>query len=149
MSIKDIVVKQNTIYTLGTGTRTIGEFLDIIKCKAVDVIVDVRRFPTSKFLHFKKENFAQACVSHHVAYVYLGNELGGYRKGGYEEYSKTEEFQAGIEKLKLMAEKKVICIVCAETLPWRCHRRFIGHHLSAQGYEVIHIIDEKHDWKTR
>lgn len=147
MNIKNIVAKQKTIYTLGTGTRTIDEFLEIIKSKAVEVIIDVRRFPTSKFEHFKKENLAQTCLGNHVAYVYLGNELGGYRKGGYEAFTKTEEFQAGIEKVKLMVEKKVICIVCAETLPWRCHRRFIGKNLSKQGYKVIHIIDKKHNWK--
>ncbi|MEW6686411.1 MAG: DUF488 domain-containing protein [Candidatus Edwardsbacteria bacterium] len=132
------------IYSLGTGTRTIDEFIRIIKDKRIEAIVDVRRFPTSRFEQFKKGNFSKTCVEQKIEYLYLGDELGGYRKGGYEAHARTNEFQSGIERLKALADKKTICIVCAETLPWKCHRRFIAQTLSTQGYEVVHILDKKH-----
>lgn len=118
----------------------------MIKINHINMVVDVRRFPTSKFETFKKENLSQVCNSEGIEYLHLGNELGGYRKGGYEEYTKTDEFASGIEKLINFSSKSTICIICAETLPWKCHRRFIGKKLVEMGYEVIHIIDEKRIW---
>lgn len=92
--------------------------------------MDVRRFPTSRFEHFKKDNLGKTCNKDGIEYFYMGDNLGGYREGGYEAYTKTEKFKIGIEKLKTLTATKTICIVCAETLPWKCHRRFIGKSLS-------------------
>lgn len=64
--------------------------------------------------------------------MYLGDELGGYRKGGYEAYLLTKEFLEGLKKL--------------ERLPWRCHRRFIGNALKNSGWKVIHIIEKDRRW---
>ncbi len=137
------------IYTLGTGVRSVKNFFKIIKDNNINIIVDVRRFPTSRFDEFKKENLSRYCIENGVDYIYLGNELGGYRKGGYEEYIKTNEFRIGIERLKEIADNKNICIVCAETLPWKCHRRYIAAQLSVLGYRVVHLIDEKHTWEPK
>ena len=142
-------MKNSIIYTLGTGTRAIQDFLEIIKNRRIEVIVDVRRFPTSRFEHFKKENLAKSSNNYGIEYLYMGDKLGGYRKCGYESYTQTEKFKTGVERLKSLSVTKTICIVCAETLPWKCHRRFIGKSLSDEGYEVIHIIDEKHEWKPK
>lgn len=137
-----------TIFTLGTGNRSINEFIDILKKNKIQVVIDVRRFPTSRFEDFKKERLGSICKNEGIDYVHLGNELGGYRKGGYEEYTKTKDFQCGLNELLKFAQKKVVCIICAETLPWRCHRRFIGERLLEKGYRILHIIDGKRIWKT-
>lgn len=139
-------MNKKTIFTLGTGNRPINEFINILRKNNIGVVVDVRRFPTSRFEHFKKEKLCRKCRTEGIGYIHLGNELGGYRKGGYEEYTKTETFQSGIERLLKLTEDKIVCLVCAETLPWRCHRRFIGKKLIDMGFEVRHIIDERHLW---
>ncbi|MDO8136250.1 MAG: DUF488 family protein [Candidatus Brocadiales bacterium] len=81
--------------------------------------------------------------------MYIGKELGGYRKGGYEIYMRTEDFLSGIEELEGTARVNRTVFVCAERLPWRCHRRFIGQALEKKGWEVIHIIDEKRVWRSK
>jgi len=134
------------IYTLGTGTRGIDNFLKIIKNFHIETVVDVRRFPTSKIEDFKKERLLLRCLKEGIEYIHLGDELGGYRKGGYEKWTKSDAFKSGIDKVAKIANNKIVCIICAETLPWKCHRRFIGKKLLTMGYRVIHIIDEKHTW---
>ncbi|MEO0095481.1 MAG: DUF488 domain-containing protein [candidate division WOR-3 bacterium] len=137
------------IYTLGTGTRRKESFFKIIKDKNIDIIVDVRRFPTSKFEEFKKKHLEQSCSEEGIVYLYFGNELGGFRRGGYEGYMKTDEFTRGINEIVKISYDKTICIICAETLPWKCHRRFIARKLMEMGYEVIHIIDERRTWEQK
>jgi len=64
----------------------------------VEVVVDVRRFPSSRFEHFDKEKLAELLSEAGIDYLYMGEELGGYRHGGYQEYTTTSEFQAGLKK---------------------------------------------------
>jgi uncharacterized protein (DUF488 family) len=79
----------------------------------------------------------------------MGRKLGGYRKGGYEAFTTTAEFQEAVRDLGKLAERKTVAIVCAERLPWRCHRRFIGFELERRGWQVVHIIEEKRYWQPR
>jgi len=111
--------------------------------------VDVRRFPTSKFPHFKQETLSQSLGEERLGYYYLGKELGGYRKGGYEAYTQTYDYLRGLELLERMASRCRCAILCAERLPWRCHRRFIGRSLRERGWQVGHIIDEKRLWEDK
>jgi len=134
------------IFTLGSSNRSAREFLDLLAHYQIEVIVDVRRFPTSRFDHFIKENLALLLEEKGIAYLYLGEELGGYRSGGYEAYMKSEEFEAGLARLQGVAEKKRVAIMCSERLPWRCHRRHIARTLMERGWQVRHIIDEKREW---
>ncbi len=138
-----------TIFTLGTGQRDIATFLKIIKDYHIDKIIDVRRFPTSKYDHFQQSNLIKFFNDLDIKYIHLGVELGGFRKCGYEKYMETDEFARGIDEIVKTANKKNICIICAETLPWKCHRRFIAQRLMEMGYRVIHIIDEKHTWQQK
>jgi len=128
------------ISTLGTSTRSAQEFLDLLAHYQIEAVVDVRRFPTSRFEHFIKENLALLLEENGIAYLYLGEELGGYRSGGYEAHMKSEEFEAGLARLQGVTEKKRVAIMCSERLPWRCHRRHIGRALRERGWEVQHII---------
>jgi uncharacterized protein (DUF488 family) len=132
------------VYTIGTSNRTIEEFMEILALHQINAIIDVRRFPTSqRFEHFKKEKLAQHLHHHKISYHYLGNLLGGFRKGGYEAYMETGDFLKGIEQLKEIAKKVPSAFMCAEKFPWKCHRNFIASSLKERGWEVIHILDMK------
>ena len=133
------------IYTLGTSTRSPEEFIELLTGHGVQVVVDVRRFPSSRFEHFRKENLAGLLSQAGIDYAYMGEELGGYRRGGYQNFTTTSEFQTGIRRVEEVALEKRVAIVCAERFPWRCHRRFIALELEKQGWQVNHIIDQEKD----
>lgn len=125
------------VYTIGTSTRSLKEFLDLLENHGIERIVDVRRFPTSKLEHFKKENLEKL----DIRYTHIP-VLGGYR-GNYREYMETDEFRRGFEELLKRIEQETCAVFCAELLYFRCHRRFISDALTKRGIEVIHIIDKK------
>ena len=136
------------IFTLGTSNRKIEEFLEILKHFRIKIVVDVRHFPTSKlFPHFKKENLEKILKENEIEYHHL-EKLGGYRKGGYEEYTKTKEFKEGLENLIEIAKERT-AIVCAEKFPWKCHRAFIARELEKKGIKVIHIIEKDRIWEPK
>lgn len=135
------------IYTVGHGARSPDEMKRILEAHGVKVIVDVRRFPKStKFPHFNREAIEEWLSGAGIKYVWLGDKLGGYRKGGYEAYMDTPEFESGIEELECIARVEPVAVMCAERFPWRCHRRFIAAALQRRGWEITHIIDEAKTW---
>jgi len=140
---------QRVIYTIGTSTRNIEEFISLCRKFKLQTIVDVRRFPTSKFDHFKKDNLVLYLQKWAIKYFYLGDVLGGFREKGYEKYTCTPEFTKGIEKLKQIASKFTTAFMCAEKFPWRCHRRFIALKFVQIGWRVIHILDEERTWEPK
>ena len=121
----------------------------MLKAFAIETVVDVRRFPTSRFEHFKRENLAQLLRGEGLGYLYLGTELGGYRRGGYRSFVTTEEFGKGLRTVEEVARGRKAVIMCSERLPWRCHRRFIGRELLRRGWRVSHVIDEKRSWEPQ
>jgi uncharacterized protein (DUF488 family) len=134
------------IYTFGTSTRSSKEFIELLSNHDVAVVADVRRFPSSRFEFFRREKLEGLLLEVGIDYIYMGEELGGYRRGGYRGFTATSQFQAGLRKLEEIARQKRAAIVCAERLPWRCHRRFIALELENRGWRVSHIIDEGGDW---
>jgi len=114
--------------------------LELLKEQSIEVLVDVRRFPTSKIEHFKREQMERWLPEHGVEYVWLGKELGGYRRGGYRAHMRTKLFKEGIKKLLEIAVQKRPCIMCMEPNPKYCHRRFISAHLERKNARLIHII---------
>lgn len=111
--------------------------------------MDVRRFPTSKFDHFKKDNLALKLRKLGIRYFYLGDVLGGFRKKGYQEHTRTPEFIRGMKRLKKITSEFRTAFLCAERFPWRCHRRFIALRLVQNGWRVIHILDEERTWEPK
>jgi len=107
------------------------------------MIIDVRRFPTSRIEHFKQQALKQLLAELHIDYLHLGDKLGGYRSGGYKAFTTTLDFETGINIIEKTASEKSSVILCAERLPWRCHRRFITSELEKRGWQIEHIIDEK------
>jgi uncharacterized protein (DUF488 family) len=142
-------VGRNLIYTVGTSRHAPSEFIDLLKYYGIQLLVDVRRFPTSNLEHFKRENLEKLLKENSIDYIYLGKELGGYRAEGYENYMKTEEFKKGLELLRDLAKEKVCVIMCSERFAWRCHRRFIAQALREENFETIHIIEEDRIWKPK
>ena len=144
-----IADKHKKLYTLGTSNRESKDFLEILKTYCIEAVIDVRRFPTSRWEHFKKENLQKILEKEGINYFYLGRELGGYRKEGYEKHIKTPLFKEGIQRLEKIATRLTSVFICAEKLPWKCHRRLIADVLQKRGWKIIHIIDRQRTWNPR
>ncbi len=130
------------IWTIGHSNRSLETFLNLLNEHEIQVLADVRRFPTSKLEHFKREALEKWLPKQGIKYVWLGEELGGYRRGGYKKHMRTKLFREGIKKLLEIARTKRTCIMCMEVNPKYCHRRFISAHLERKGVRVIHIINK-------
>jgi len=79
-------------------------------------------------------------LSSEIEYVYMGGELGGFRKGGYEAYVKTKEYKQALKSLQKVAKRSPTVIMCCEKLPAGCHRRYISQSLKKLGWKVVDII---------
>lgn len=148
----------DTIYTIGHSTRSIEQFLGLLKAHNIEELVDVRTVPQSRHNpQFGKEELAAALQQAGIGYMHLG-KLGGLRQSskdsinlgwqnssfrGFADYMATPEFQQGLDELKAIAEKKRVAIMCAEAVPWRCHRSLIADALTTQGWQVLHIQSKK------
>ncbi|MBC7104490.1 MAG: DUF488 domain-containing protein [Firmicutes bacterium] len=130
------------VYTVGSSTRSMEEFLDLLARHGIRLVLDVRRFPVSRrHPHFDRPVLAARLREAGIAYRYLGDELGGYRPGGYEAFTETPLFRSGLERVAALAASAPAAVMCAERFPWRCHRRFIARHLVRLGWSVVHILD--------
>jgi uncharacterized protein (DUF488 family) len=137
------------IFTLGSSNRSQKDFLEILKKYNIEVVCDVRHFPTSKlFPHFKKENLEKFLKENKIDYVHI-EKLGGFREGGYESYMESKEFKEGLEKLVEIGKSKRALILCAEKFPWKCHRAFISRELEKRNFETIHIIEKEKVWERK
>ncbi len=128
------------VWTIGHSNRPMQTFLKLLKEHNIEVLVDVRSFPTSKTEHFKKEQMEKWLPEHGIEYFWLGKELGGYRRCGYKRHMRTKLFREGMKQLLEIAKSKQTCIMCMEVNPKYCHRRFISEHLERKGVRVVHII---------
>jgi len=127
------------IYTIGYSGRKIDGLISILKEHGVTMVVDVRRWPTSKIDDYKREKLEVKLAEMGLKYYWIGDKLGGYRSGGYEAYMNSREFREGIEKLVELSKSNIICILCLERKPQHCHRRFIARVLEEMGFKVHHI----------
>ncbi len=137
------------IYTLGTSRRSEEDFTEILLFYDIKIVIDVRRFPKSKLQTYTKEYLENLLQREDITYIFLGIELGGFRKGGYEAYTTTEDFKKGVDALEGIAEKNQAVIICAERFPWKCHRRWIARELHGKGWLVEHIIDKGKVWTPK
>jgi uncharacterized protein (DUF488 family) len=133
------------IYTVGHSNRPIEVFISLLKKYRISLLIDVRRFPSSrKYPWFQKEYLSSQLSLKDIEYVWLGNLLGGYRTGGYTDYMSSDEYNMGINKIIELAEETyVVAIMCSEKLWFRCHRRYISDTLRERGYRVMHILDDE------
>ena len=130
------------VWTIGHSNRSVERFVSLLGEHKIQTLIDIRSFPTSKVEHFRREEMEHWLPEHGIEYVWLGKELGGYRRGGYEAHMKTRLFKSGVKRLLEFAKQRRVCVMCMEKNPKYCHRRFLTAHLEKTGVKVIHILNK-------
>lgn len=129
------------LFTVGHSTRTLDDLVELLQEHGITQLVDVRHFPHSRRNpQFNRETLTLQLPERGIGYVWLGDELGGLRTGGYERYMETPGFQEGIDRLRQLCDGAVTAVMCAEIVWFRCHRRFIARRMHALGYRVTHLV---------
>ena len=152
---KNISIKKPTIYTIGHSTHPINEFIEILNAHGVKEIVDVRTIPKSRHNpQFNEEDLKESLQKAHIRYKHL-KKLGGLRRTtkdsinlgwhnasfrGFADYMGSEEFEEGLQALIKIASVRNTAIMCAEAVPWRCHRSLIGDALTKKKWLVRDIM---------
>jgi uncharacterized protein (DUF488 family) len=146
-----------TYFTAGHGNRSIDEFVDLLKEAAIDCLIDVRAYPASR----RHPQFARAVLERSLAeagirYEWEGKALGGRRRPAadsphvalrslafraYADHMASAEFRGGVERLDALARSARVAVMCAERLPWECHRFLISDYLISQGAAVVHLVN--------
>ncbi len=144
-----------TVYTIGHSTRTIEEFAELLKAQGVEFVVDVRTIPKSRHNpQYNSVGLAEYLSRHAIGYEHLP-ALGGLRHArkdsvntawenasfrGFADYMQSEDFERGLARLLAIAREKRTTIMCAEAVPWRCHRSLIADALTVRGVAVMDIM---------
>src|ERR1041384_2015223 len=149
-------------YTIGHSTRSIGEFVDLLRPQGIMLVVDVRTIPRSRTNpQYNAEALAKALSEFQIGYAYI-SALGGLRGKrrdvpadanalwgnqsfhNYADYAMSEEFRSGLARLRELGHTTICATMCAEAVWWRCHRRIIADYLIAAGETVFHILGADH-----
>ena len=146
-----------TVQTIGHSTRTLEEFSELLKTYSVNLLVDVRTVPRSRHNpQFNKETLPASLKQHGVRYIHMP-EIGGLRHPkhdsintawknsgfrGYADYMQTQEFTDSLLKIIALARENRLALMCAEALPWRCHRSLISDALVVRHVKVEHVISK-------
>jgi len=149
-----IIATPLVVMSIGHSTRPIAEFLRLLKAHGVERLVDVRTLPRSYHNpQFNRGQLSPALHSARIHYTYMGG-LGGFRHTsansvnmgwrnasfrGYADYMQTAEFWEHLDVLIGLAEQERVAMMCAEAVPWRCHRSLIADALVVRGLEVLEI----------
>ncbi len=145
----------NPVLTVGHSTMAIDRFLRLLESNGVSVVVDIRTIPRSRHNpQFNKETLPAALASVNLRYRHMpglgglrrplpGSPNSGWRNAsfrGFADYMQTEDFDRAFDALVELAAKEVPVLLCAEALPWRCHRSLIADALVVRGLPVEHIM---------
>ena len=144
-----------TVYTIGHSTRTIEQFIDLLEQHGISLLVDVRTVPGSRHNpQFNREDLSDSLRANGIEYKHFP-DLGGLRKAkkdsvnlgwrnlsfrGFADYMQTQEFSQALERMIELAAGQTTAIMCAEAVPWRCHRSLIADALTVRGITCIEII---------
>ena len=131
-------------YLIVHGSMKLDEFLEILKGKKVDMLVDVRSVPFSKHVpDFNKETLKEFLLKNNIDYVHMGTMLGGKRDPEwFNKHMNTKEFEKGICILQEGINGSIAAIMCSEIDYRKCHRRFIGLKLAGEGF-IVEDISKK------
>ena len=148
-------MKTLSIFTIGHSTRHIGEFVELLQVHGVKQVIDVRSIPMSRHNpQFNGDALKESLKQNNIRYKLL-KKLGGLRHSkkdsinlgwhnvsfrGFADYMATPEFSEGLEALTTIASLRETAIMCAEAVPWRCHRSLIADALVKKGWLVRDII---------
>ena len=148
-------LKPTVVLTIGHSTRPLDEFLALLRAHSVTCVVDVRTVPRSRHNpQFNQDSLPDSLKKAGLGYVHLP-ALGGLRHAkcdsvnvgwrnasfrGYADYMQTPEFERGLEELIHLAKREQIAIMCAEAVPWRCHRSLIGDALTVRGIRTEDVM---------
>ena len=163
-SIRTLHAAPVTVWTIGHSTRTAEDFLGLLDESRIEVLADVRHFPSSKHVPWtNRDTLAETLRVRGLGYEHFV-DLGGHRKPspdstntavrnsmfrGYADHMGTEAFRASLEKLWVLAASHRVAVMCAEAVPWRCHRSFLADALLARGAQVVHILSPGHSQEHR
>jgi uncharacterized protein (DUF488 family) len=157
------------IFTIGHSNRSWDTFLSLLLRNNISIVADIRRFPSFRLWpQFNKEQMKKELANHNIEYKHVV-KLGGRRNEkdkprlqdkdnnnyawrnksfrAHANYMSTDAFREGISELLSLREEHLysfMAIMCAEALPWRCHRRLVSDYLSARNFMVYDIIDDLH-----
>jgi uncharacterized protein (DUF488 family) len=146
---------EGVIFTLGHSTLPIERFMAVLQVYGIERLVDIRTIPRSRHNpQFNDTVLAKSLTAQHLEYAHI-RALGGLRRArkdspntgwrngsfrGYADYMQTEEFQDALEELIHMSGQKRVAIMCAEAVPWRCHRSLVADALWVRGVPVVEIL---------
>ena len=131
------------LYSFGHSTKTFDEFVRFVRGADIDVVCDIRRFPRSRrHPHFTRERLDERLPQDGIEYVWLGEELGGFREPDYETWMKSGDFARGIETLERLGRTKTVGFMCSEGDPSKCHRLFVAQALVSRGNVVSHLLSD-------
>lgn len=146
------------LYTVGHSTRRLDELVAMLQRNHVSTVADVRTVPRSRHNpQFNRDTMPEALRPFGIEYVHLEG-LGGLRRPradspntawenasfrGFADYMLTDEFQNALAELLQLASEDTVAIMCAEAVPWRCHRSLIADALVARGAQVTHILSDR------
>ena len=147
------------VFTIGHSTRPLDDFVALLRLNQVRLVVDVRTIPRSRRNpQYNMDVLPASLGLDGTAYRHMPG-LGGLRHGdknstinaawrnasfrGYADYMQTDEFERSLEELTDLAKTNPTAVMCAEAVPWRCHRSLIADAMLVRGFNVSHIIDSK------
>ncbi|MDD4183347.1 MAG: DUF488 domain-containing protein [Candidatus Omnitrophica bacterium] len=150
--------KSNSLFTIGHSTHTTEQFISLLKAHGIKQLIDIRTIPKSRHNpQFNKDELAKSIRNSGIGYRHMKN-LGGLRRSkadsinlgwinlsfrGFADYMATEEFTQALNSLANLAKNKRAAIMCAEALPWRCHRSLVADALTKKKWKVFHIMSRK------
>ncbi len=143
------------VWTVGHSTRSLEELVAMLESFGVRVLADIRTVPRSrKNPQFNTDALPRSLAPHGIDYAHVAR-LGGLRHArkdslntgwrnenfrGFADYTLTPEFELGLGELRALVERGPVALMCAEAVPWRCHRSLVADVLTARGAEVEHIM---------
>lgn len=145
------------IYTIGHSTRSIQEFVDLLKYYRIQTVIDIRSIPQSRYNpQFNQDFLRKKLKNIKIGYRHMKG-LGGLRRPkknsintgwknasfrGYADYMQSPAFQKALQQLEKKAKEKRCALLCAEALFWKCHRSLVADALTARKWKVFHIISQ-------
>ncbi len=149
------VPRRPLVFTVGHSTRSFEELLELLRAHGIARLIDVRTLPRSRRNpQFNRETLARSLRNRRIGYRHM-KDLGGLRRPardsintawrnasfrGYADYMQTESFEKALDRLVELATEKTTAIMCAEAVPWRCHRSMIADAMIVRGFEVRDIM---------